>query len=224
MRSSALSLTNRTGASTLLCRVVPLPKRTSSTRAGRLTDLCGEWSAIEADDDLRRSFPRPEIDDSKWETVTVPGHWRAEPRFAASDGPLLYRRHFEMGTLAKGERAWLVMDGIFYQSDVWLDGSYLGDTEGYFFPHAFEVTSALEERSEHLLGLEVVCERTTKRRDKRALTGVFGNWDCIDPAFNPGGIGRRPGSSSGARCTSRRCEPLAWRPEPAERSWTWSPS
>jgi beta-mannosidase len=93
-----------------------------------------------------------------------------------------------METLAKGQRAWLVMDGIFYQSDVWLDGSYLGDTEGYFFPHAFDVTSALEERSEHLLALEVVSERATKRRDKRALTGVFGHWDCIDPAFNPGGI------------------------------------
>jgi beta-mannosidase len=153
-----------------------------------LTDLCGEWSAIEANDDLRRSFPRPELDDSNWQPVRVPGHWQAEPRFAASDGPLLYRRHFEMETLTKGQRAWLVMDGIFYQSDVWLDGSYLGDTEGYFFPHAFEVTSALEERSTHLLGLEVVCGRTTKRRDKRALTGVFGNWDCIDPAFNPGGI------------------------------------
>ena len=136
---------------------------------------------------------------------------------------MLYRRRFEMETLAKGQRAWLVMDGIFYQSDVWLDGSYLGDTEGYFFPHAFDVTSALEERSEHLLALEVVCERTTKRRAKRALTGVFGHWDCIDPAFNPGGSGPRPGSSSGARCTSRRSEPLAWRPAPAERSSTWSP-
>jgi len=93
-----------------------------------------------------------------------------------------------METLARGQRAWVVMDGIFYQSDVWLDGSYLGDTEGYFFPHAFDVTSALEERSEHLLALEVVCERATKRRAKRALTGVFGHWDCIDPAFNPGGI------------------------------------
>ncbi len=188
-----------------------------------MTDLCGEWSAIEADDDLRRSFPRPELDDSSWQPVRIPGHWQAEPRFAASDGPLLYRRRFEMETLGKGQRAWLVMDGIFYQSDVWLDGSYLGDTEGYFFPHAFEVTSALEERSEHLLALEVVCERTAKRRDKRALTGVFGNWDCIDPDFNPGGIWRRPGSSWAARCTFRRCEPLVWRLAPAERSSTWSP-
>ena len=39
--------------------------------------------------------------------------------------------------------AWLTFDGLFYQGDVWLDGAYLGDTEGYFAPHTFEVTDAL---------------------------------------------------------------------------------
>ena len=93
-----------------------------------------------------------------------------------------------MDGLEPGQRAWLTMDGIFYQSDVWLDGSYLGDTEGYFFPHTFDITSALEARSEHVLALEVVCDRPARRAAKRALMGVFGYWDCIDPAYNPGGI------------------------------------
>lgn len=176
-----------------LCKQATLPasarpQENLETRPLLLTDLCGQWLGTEADDDLRRSFSRPELDDSDWQPIAVPGHWQTEPRFASSDGPLLYRRRFEMDRLVKGQRAWLVMDGIFYQSDVWLDGSYLGDTEGYFFPHAFEVTSALEERSEHLVALEVVCERPAKRGAKRALTGVFGHWDCIDPSFNPGGI------------------------------------
>jgi len=39
--------------------------------------------------------------------------------------------------------------------DVWLDGAYLGDTEGYFFPHTFEVTEHLRSRSEHQLAVEV---------------------------------------------------------------------
>ena len=54
---------------------------------------------------------------------------------------------------------WLVLDGIFYQGDIWLDGGYVGDTEGYFFPHEFEVTEALSRRSEHLLGVEAACAR-----------------------------------------------------------------
>ena len=101
---------------------------------------------------------------------------------------MFYRRRFTMETQAAGQRAWLVFDGIFYQSDVWLDGSYLGDTEGYFFPHVFDVTSALGARPDHLLALEVVCDRPARRAANRALTGVFGRWDCIDPAYNPGGI------------------------------------
>jgi beta-mannosidase len=151
------------------------------------TDLGGRWMAAEADEDLRRNFPRPDLDDGEWQPLVVPGHWRSEPAFSTSDGPILYRKRLEMAPLA-GQRAWLTMDGIFYQSDVWLDGSYLGDTEGYFFPHRFDITSALEARSEHLLALEVVCDRPARRAAKRALLGVFGYWDCIDPSYNPGGI------------------------------------
>lgn len=150
-------------------------------------DLGGRWAAAEADDDRRRSFPRPELDDSGWERVTVPGHWQSEPAFAASDGPLLLRRRFECEAPLAGRRAWLVMEGVFYQSDVWLDGSYLGDTEGYFFPHEFDVTAALGARSEHLLAVEVGCERPS-RSGRHALMGAWGDGECIDPSYNPGGI------------------------------------
>ncbi len=75
--------------------------------------------------------------------VTVPHHWRSMPEFETSDGPLLYRRRFETPPATDpGRRSWLHLDGLFYQGDVWLDRSYVGDTEGYFFPHSFEVTDA----------------------------------------------------------------------------------
>ncbi|HTW10502.1 MAG TPA: hypothetical protein VME46_23555 [Acidimicrobiales bacterium] len=151
-------------------------------------DLGGQWAAAAADDELRRSFPHPDFDDSAWAQVAVPGHWSGEAAFAGAAGPLLYRRGFEASRPGAGERGWLVMDGVFYQSDVWLDGSYLGDTEGYFFPHAFDVTGALSAREEHLLAVEVVCDPPASRAGKRALLGVWGDEGCIDPAYNPGGI------------------------------------
>ena len=151
-------------------------------------DLGGKWRAALTSEELRRAFPRPDFDDSSWQPVPVPGHWQSEAPFAASDGPLLYRRPFTTEPLTADRRAWLVMEGVFYQADVWLDGSYLGDTEGYFFPHSFEVTDALLARPDHVLAVEVACERSPRRTAKRALMGVFGQWDCIDPSFNPGGI------------------------------------
>ncbi len=153
-------------------------------------DLSGTWRAAAADEGLRRRFSEPAFADEAWPSVEVPGHWRSNGAFADHDGPLLYRRGFEGAAPAEDRRAWLVFDGLFYQGDVWLDGGYLGDTEGYFAPHAFEVTDALRARAEHVLAVEVACAPPGDVTAKRNITGVFQHWDCLDPDWNPGGIWR----------------------------------
>ena len=155
-----------------------------------MVELAGTWRAAVADDDLRRTWQDDAFDDAAWETIEVPGHWRSSAAFAETDGPLLYRRSFDAMGPAEGRRAWLTYEGLFYQGDVWLDGSYLGDTEGYFAPHTFEVTDALRARGEHHLAVEVTCSRPDDLTAKRNLTGVFQHWDCLDPDWNPGGIWR----------------------------------
>ncbi|HEY4376034.1 MAG TPA: hypothetical protein VGM93_02705 [Acidimicrobiales bacterium] len=152
-------------------------------------ELPGPWGAQIADDDLRRTWLDDESDD-RWEPVEVPGHWRSNPAFAESDGPLLYRTRFDQAMPDQGERWWLALDGLFYQGDVWLDGGYVGDTEGYFVPHVFEVTEALAERQEHTLGIEVTCSRPGDRTAKRNITGTFQHGPSTDPGGNPGGIWR----------------------------------
>jgi beta-mannosidase len=156
-------------------------------------DLSGAWRAAVADDALRRRVPDDDLDDSDWAELPVPGHWRAAPEFATSDGPVVYRRRFVAPRLSGPERrAWLTFDGIFYQGDVWLDGAYLGDTEGYFFPHTLEVTAALthDARTEHLVAVEVACPRPEDPRTKRTITGEFQHGEGIDESWNPGGIWR----------------------------------
>ena len=153
-------------------------------------DLSGTWRAQVADDDLRRAFPSGELDDSGWPEVDVPGHWRSSPAFAEDDGPVLYRRQFDFPRPAPDRRVWLTLEGLFYLGDVWLDGAYVGDTEGYFFPHTFDVTQAMLERREHRLAVEVTCSPSKDRTAKRNITGVFEHWDCLDPDWNPGGIWR----------------------------------
>jgi beta-mannosidase len=154
-------------------------------------DLDGTWRALEATESLQRVFPDPDLDDSDWAELPVPGHWRSCPGFTGSDGPILYRRWFDTPVPDDGERRlWLTLDGIFYDGDVWLDRSYLGDTQGYFFPHAFELTEAWQQRRDHLLAIEVACTPPPDRRAKRDLTGVFQHWDCFDRDWNPGGIWR----------------------------------
>ena len=153
-------------------------------------NLGGLWRVAESTEERRSRMAATDLDDSSWASQSVPGHWRSAEGLEGSDGPVLYRRRFEAEELDGDARAFIVFDGIFYQADVWLDGEYLGDTEGYFFPHHFEITDALRHRREHLLAVEVTCHPPADRKAKRNLTGVFQHWDCIDPAWNPGGIWR----------------------------------
>jgi beta-mannosidase len=153
-------------------------------------ELGGEWIAHVADDELRRVFAESSFDATNWSPVVVPGHWRSADDFAENDSPLLYRRAFIATGPTEGRRAWLRFDGIFYQGDVWLDGAYVGDTEGYFGPHEFDITEQLRTNTDHLLAVEVTCTPQKTRKAKRNLTGVFQHWDCIDPDWNPGGIWR----------------------------------
>jgi beta-mannosidase len=164
-----------------------------------MIDLSGTWRATPATDELRRRATDPHFSDADWVPVTVPHHWRSEAAFSDFDGALFYRTNFatpdaelvassQQPSPKGSQRWWLQFDGIFYQGDVWLDGAYLGDTEGYFAPHTFEVTELLRAQAEHTLSIETTCAPQTNRTAKRNLTGVFQHWDCIHPNWNPGGI------------------------------------
>ena len=140
-------------------------------------DLSGTWRAALADDDLRRVAFGLGYDDTAWEPIEVPGHWRSRPAFATSDGPLIYRTPFELDPGPPGARHWVVLEGAFYQADVWMDGAYLGDQEGYFFPHAYDITDLARLGREHVLAVEVANPPQRDKRSKRTITGVFGHWD-----------------------------------------------
>jgi beta-mannosidase len=151
-------------------------------------ELSGTWRATVADEELKRVAFSAEHDDSGWEQLAVPGHWRTHPAFADNDEPVLYRTRFEHSAPRGDERWWLTLDGVCYQGDVWLDGAYVGDTEGYFFPHSFEITDALADRTEHTLAIEVTCSPTKDPKAKRNITGSLQHSDTVDPAWNPGGL------------------------------------
>ena len=153
-------------------------------------ELNGGWRVAPADDDLRRDAIGLDVDDSTWTELTVPGHWRNHPEFADSDGPLLHRRRFALDEPLEDRRRWLTLDGVFYQADVWLDGAYLGDPEGYFFPHTFDITALSRIGDEHVVAIEVACPPQRSHRGRRTITGVFQHWDAIDLDWNPGGLWR----------------------------------
>ena len=155
-------------------------------------ELSGHWRAAPS----ARARPNGhddtmEVDDSLWDAVPVPGHWRSTAAFAGHDGPLTYRRHFDGDQLSPqaDERSFLVLEGVMAAADVWLDGAYLGDTSGYVVPHWFEVTDLLRARSDHVLAVDVACDPVGTGRTSD-LTGAFGRSALLGSGHNPGGIWR----------------------------------
>ena len=159
-------------------------------------DLGGTWRVAAATEGRRRTFHEFDHDDSRWTTMPVPGHW-AQPEAGGAGAHLaveesvLYRHRFEGPPEAiaatvedtgdgaddlvdgRSRRWWLRLDGLAQQGDVWLDGSYLGHTDGYFVPHELEVTEQLAARSEHLLAIEATCRRFGDPDNRTLLTGAL---------------------------------------------------
>ena len=150
--------------------------------------LSGSWRAVAADDEVRRIGIGLDHVDDDWAQVAVPGHWRSSPEFRENDGPLLYRHRFDQERPGPGRRRFVTLDGVFYQADVWLDGAYLGDPEGYFFPHSFDITGLSRLATEHVLAVEVACAPQRQRTAKRNITGIFQHSDTLDQDWNPGGL------------------------------------
>ncbi|MGB3734772.1 MAG: glycoside hydrolase family 2 TIM barrel-domain containing protein, partial [Ilumatobacter sp.] len=152
-------------------------------------EMDGRWVACAATDDVRRFGVGLDYDDADWDEVVVPGHWQQTPAFSESDGPLMYRHRFVCDPPGDGRRRWITLDGLMYQGDTWLDGAYLGDSEGYFFPHSFDVTALSRIGDAHVLAVEVACSPQTDVRTN--ITGVLQNWDGLPHGWNPGGLWRK---------------------------------
>jgi beta-mannosidase len=152
-------------------------------------DLNGTWLVHPLDDQLRRTGADDDLDDRSWLRLDVPGHWGRHPDLADHDGPLIYRRRFIHRIPADDERLWLRLDGVVATAEIWMDGTYIGDTTGYFASHRLEVTDLTAHSDEHLLAVEVACPSPGGDTNRTSLTGALQSGPLAPPG-NPGGIWR----------------------------------
>ena len=154
------------------------------------TVLPGPWRAHATNDDLRRQFIEDDFDDGDWLEVTVPGHWAQQAKLA-SRRSVLHRTTFMLpdDTDVEDARHWLMFDGIWQSADVWLDGAYLGPTDGWFTPNEFDITDQIRANANgtHVLAVEVMSARPSIDEPTRSLNGIFDDPDVVGHQ-NLGGI------------------------------------
>jgi beta-galactosidase len=96
-----------------------------------------------------------DFDDAKWRTLTLPHDWSIEGEYdknaptGGSGGYLptgvgWYRRHFQVSKSELNKTVWIEFDGVYMNSDVWLNGHHLGNHPYGYTSFSYELTSFLE--------------------------------------------------------------------------------
>jgi beta-galactosidase len=97
---------------------------------------------------------RPDLDDSKWRALNLPHDWSIEGAFdeknpAGTGGGALpggmgwYRKTFTLPLTAKGKSIFIDFDGVYRNSEVWINGHYLGKRPYGYSSFQYELTPHL---------------------------------------------------------------------------------
>lgn len=122
-------------------------------------------------------------DDSKWKKIELPHDWSVEDLPNQSDsviGPFTtksvgktatgytvggtgwYRKHFTLKSIANKKVA-IYFDGVYMNSDVWINGNYLGNHPYGYTPFYSDITPYLKQNGENIIAVEVRNEGQNSR-------------------------------------------------------------
>jgi beta-galactosidase len=131
----------------LMALICPAAHAQSKTSAGRTTlDFDSDWRFIKGDfaDALMPTF-----DDSNWRTLNVPHDWSIEgplgPQYSSGNGFApggfaWYRKHFMLDAAAKDKIVTVEFDGVYDNSEVFINGNFVGGRPYGFSSFECELT------------------------------------------------------------------------------------
>src|SRR6266404_1529559 len=122
-------------------------------------------------------FEAPEFDDSSWRTLDLPHDWSIEdlPMQEGTErvGPFdkkspggtatgftiggegWYRRQFRVKGLPADARVDVLFEGVYMESDVWLNGRHLGNRVHGYTPFGYDLTPYLRAAGDNVLAVRV---------------------------------------------------------------------
>ncbi|MBO9204393.1 MULTISPECIES: sugar-binding domain-containing protein [Niastella] len=95
---------------------------------------------------------KPAFNDASWRTVNLPHDWSIEGPFSkewasgtgySPGGIGWYRKTFDYGIEMPGKLVYIYFDGVYKNSEVWINGHYLGKRPNGFTPFQYELTQYL---------------------------------------------------------------------------------
>jgi beta-galactosidase len=136
-----------------------------------------DWRFAEND---RPGAEQPEFDDSKWRLLDVPHDFSIEHPFDSANntgsgggyaycGIGWYRKHFKTDAAFPGKKVWVLFDGVYRNSEVWINGHYLGIRPYGYSSFYYDLTQYLRPAGqENIIAVKV---NTTEQPNSRWYTG-----------------------------------------------------
>lgn len=111
-----------------------------------------------------KDFLGPAYDDSSWQTVNVPHDYIIEgafdPKADEAHGylpvePSWYRKTISIPAGDKGRRLWLEFDGVYRDSQMWLNGHFLGRHASGYTSFQYDISEIAKPGADNLLVVHV---------------------------------------------------------------------
>src|SRR5688500_6754025 len=91
------------------------------------------------------------FNDINWRTVALPHHWSIESEFVQNaptgggggylpTGIGWYRKRFNLSKSAMSKSVWIAFDGVYRNSDVWINGHHLGQYPNGYMSFHYDLT------------------------------------------------------------------------------------
>ena len=120
------------------------------------------WKFIQSD---IKDAEKQGFDDTNWRTLNLPHDWSIEGEFkedAITKGPGgylptgigWYRKHFTLSSIAKDQQYWIEFDGVYMNSDVWINGQHLGKHPYGYTSFYYDLTPYIK-KGENIISVRV---------------------------------------------------------------------
>jgi beta-galactosidase len=162
-------------------------------------DFNKDWKFYLGDDSAAKE---PGYDDSKWRKLSLPHDWSIESDFkkdfpATNQGGALpggigwYRKTFTLPSSAKNKNIRIEFDGVYRNSEVWINGHYLGKRPNGYISFHYDLTPYINQAP----GKNIILVKVDNSQQPNSRwytgSGIYRNVQLVVTnkiAFDPGGI------------------------------------
>jgi beta-galactosidase len=148
----------------ILVVLIPILFSCSPFEPGKQISFNSDWKFCVCNDSLAFST---DFDDSSWKVVNLPHDWSIEGKFSKNHetkpaggalpaGVGWYRKSFLVDGSDKEQKLFIHFDGVYRNSEVWINGHYLGKRANGYISFRYDITPFLKYGKEsNLLAVRV---------------------------------------------------------------------